>query len=87
MQTLSPPTHPCRRLVFLKALGPLTVCIISIALMNIFKWWVATHARTQPSLHIFAPKARSVARLQPPKPASALARRCQSSGCQPLVLH
>ena len=28
-----------RRLTFLKALGPLTVCIISIALMNIFKWY------------------------------------------------
>lgn len=30
---------PCRRLSFLKALGPLTVCIISIVLMNIFKWY------------------------------------------------
>lgn len=27
-----------RRLNFLKALGPLTVCVISIALMNIFDW-------------------------------------------------
>lgn len=29
---------PRRRLVFLRALGPLTVCVMSIALMNIFKW-------------------------------------------------
>ncbi|KAL4859014.1 Proton/sulfate cotransporter 2 [Chlorella vulgaris] len=28
-----------RRLNFLKALGPLTVCVISIALMNIFDWY------------------------------------------------
>lgn len=43
-----PPAHPRlpplalpltpRRLSLLKALGPITVCIISIALMNIFKW-------------------------------------------------
>ncbi|PSC69015.1 sulfate transporter [Micractinium conductrix] len=29
-----------KRLHFLKALGPLSVCIISIALMNIFDWYV-----------------------------------------------
>jgi hypothetical protein len=29
-----------KRLFWLKALGPLTVCVISIALMNIFDWWV-----------------------------------------------
>jgi sulfate transporter 4 len=28
-----------KRLGFLRALGPLTVCILSIALMNIFKWY------------------------------------------------
>ena len=27
-----------RRLRVLRALGPLTVCVISIALMNIFDW-------------------------------------------------
>jgi hypothetical protein len=35
-------THPhlvaCRKLFFLKALGPLSVCVLSIALMNIFGW-------------------------------------------------
>ena len=34
--------HPdlaaCRKLFFLKALGPLSVCVLSIALMNIFGW-------------------------------------------------
>jgi hypothetical protein len=30
---------PCRRLKFMKALGPLTVCVMSIALMNIFDWY------------------------------------------------
>lgn len=29
-----------RRLTFFRAVGPLTVCIVSIVLMNIFKWWV-----------------------------------------------
>lgn len=33
-----PCCRPHRKLSLLKALGPLTVCIISIALMNIFKW-------------------------------------------------
>lgn len=28
-----------QRLSFLRALGPLTVCVLSIALMNIFKWY------------------------------------------------
>ena len=28
-----------RRMAYLKALGPLTVCVISIALMNIFNWY------------------------------------------------
>jgi sulfate transporter 4 len=28
-----------RRLAFLRSLGPITVCIMSIALMNIFKWY------------------------------------------------
>jgi sulfate transporter 4 len=28
-----------KKLFFLKALGPLTVCVISIALMNIFNWY------------------------------------------------
>lgn len=28
-----------RRLAFLRALGPLTVVVLSIALMNIFKWY------------------------------------------------
>jgi hypothetical protein len=35
---------PCRKLTLLKALGPLAVCIISIALMNIFKWETAQHS-------------------------------------------
>jgi len=32
------PACLCRRLSFFKALGPLAVCVLSIALMNIFKW-------------------------------------------------
>lgn len=34
-----PPPSPRRKLFFLKALGPLTVCVLSIALMNIFGWY------------------------------------------------
>ena len=38
-EALPPFSHPPhRKLSLLKALGPLTVCIISIALMNIFQW-------------------------------------------------
>ncbi|PRW56212.1 sulfate transporter [Chlorella sorokiniana] len=33
-----------KKLFFLKALGPLTVCIISIALMNIFGWYKLTES-------------------------------------------
>lgn len=70
-------SHRCRRLVFLKALGPLTVCIISIALMNIFKWWVAEHACASPS---------PVPCLgQPPQPvlvlAAVAAARCLTTVC------
>ena len=35
---LPPRFAPRRRLTFMRAVGPLVVCIISIALMNIFKW-------------------------------------------------
>ena len=35
-----PPPTVRSRLSFMRALGPLTVCILSIALMNIFKWCV-----------------------------------------------
>lgn len=34
-----------RKAFFLKALGPLTVCIISIALMNIFGWYDTPSAK------------------------------------------
>ena len=33
------PVCCCRKLFVLKALGPLAVCVISIALMNIFDWY------------------------------------------------
>jgi sulfate transporter 4 len=38
----------CRRLAFLKAIGPLTVCVLSIALMNIFDWYKPQGAKGKP---------------------------------------
>lgn len=38
-----------RRLTFMKALGPLFVCALSIALMNIFKWYQDTTGLMVPS--------------------------------------
>jgi hypothetical protein len=35
-----------RRLRILRALGPLTVCVLSIALMNIFGWWNHPNAKS-----------------------------------------
>lgn len=34
-----PARPPRRKALVLKALGPLTVCVLSIALMNIFGWY------------------------------------------------
>ncbi|KAL4533882.1 hypothetical protein Ndes2437B_g03200 [Nannochloris sp. 'desiccata'] len=37
-----------KRLAFLRSLGPLTVCILSIALMNIFDWYEIPPGSTKP---------------------------------------
>ena len=58
-----------RRLSFLKAVGPLSVCIISIVLMNIFKWRVG---RGRPGKALPRP---SPARRRPAGGARSCSRR------------
>ncbi|KAI7843851.1 hypothetical protein COHA_002402 [Chlorella ohadii] len=51
-----------KKLFFLKALGPLTVCVISIALMNIFGWYKPTES-CKPQPCVQGPKIKPIGKI------------------------